>query len=116
MGQKAFAVFLQELRDGRAHSELSGQLAELITKVKETGKGGSLTFKIKIKPASRSADVERVTISDAITLDLPQLERGDDVFWITDDLDLTHSHPRQGTLELRDATPAQPANLKEAAQ
>ena len=116
MAQKAFAVFLQDLRDGRAHSELSAQLTELLTKVRETGKAGAITFKIKIKPASRSADVERVTISDAITLDLPQLERGDDVFWISDDLELSHSHPRQGTLELRDATPGQPANFKEAAQ
>jgi hypothetical protein len=114
MGQKAFAVFLQELRDGRAHSELSGQLAELITKVKETGKGGSLTFKVKIKPSTRAADVERVTISDAITVDLPQLEHGDDVFWITDDNDLSRSHPRQGSLELRDATPSAPSTFKEA--
>ena len=116
MVQKAFAVFLQDLRDGRAHAELSGLLAELLSKVRETGKGGTLTLKLKIKPAGRGADVDKVMISDAITLDLPKTERGDDFFWVTEDNDLTRNHPRQGNLELRDATPAQPVTFKEAAK
>lgn len=113
MGTKAFAVFLQDLRDGRAHSELSGQLEELITKVRETGKSGGLTLKIKIKPATRGGDVDKVTISDAITVDLPKPERGEDFFWVTDDNDLSRNHPRQQSLELRDAVPATPTKLKE---
>lgn len=78
MATKAFAVFLQDLRDGRAHAELSGQLAELLAKVKETGKGGTLTLKLKIKPAGRGSDVDKVVIADAITVDLPKPERGED--------------------------------------
>jgi hypothetical protein len=116
MGTKAFAVFLQDLRDGRAHSELSGQLEELITKVKETGKAGGLTLKIKIKPASRGGDVDKVTVSDQITVDLPKPERGEDFFWLTEDNDLSRNHPRQQNLELREATATQPTKLKEAAQ
>lgn len=116
MAQKAFAVFLQDLRDGRAHAELSGQLAELLAKVKETGKGGTLTLKLKIKPAGRGSDVDKVTIADAITLDLPKPERGEDFFWLTEDNDLTRNHPKQGNLELRDATPAQPTTFKEASK
>lgn len=111
---KAFAVFLQDLRDGRAHAELSIQLAELIAKVKETGKGGAISLKIKIKPASRGGDVDKVVISDAITIDLPKPERGEDFFWLTDDNDLSRNHPRQASLELRDAAAKQPSKFKEA--
>lgn len=111
---KAFSVFLQDLRDGRAHAELSSQLAEVLAKVKETGKAGGLTLKIKIKPATRGGDVDKVTISDAITVELPKPERGEDFFWLTDDNDLSRNHPKQGNLELRDATPTKPANFKEA--
>src|SRR5690606_32881346 len=113
---KAFGVFIQDLRDGRAHAELSGQLEELLTKVKETGKGGELTLKIKIKPASRSGDVDKVTIADQITLTLPKPERGEDFFRLTEDNDLSRNHPKQQNLELRDATSTRPIELKEAAK
>jgi hypothetical protein len=116
MASKAFAVFLQELRDGRAHAELSGQLAELLAKVKETGKGGTLTLKLKIKPSGRGTDVDKVTISDDIVLGLPKCERGEDFFWLTSDNDLSRNHPKQGSLELRDVTPSAPTTLKEAAK
>jgi hypothetical protein len=111
---KAFAVFIQDLRDGRAHADLSAQLAELLAKVKETGKGGTLKLAIKIKPATRGSDVDKVTISDAITVELPKPERGEDFFWLTEDNDLTRNHPKQQSLELRDAAAPQPTKFKEA--
>lgn len=114
MSGKAFAVFLQELRDGRVHADLSQQLEELLAKVKETGKGGELTFKLKVKPATRGGDVDKVTISDQITLTLPKPERGEDFFWLTEDNDLTRNHPKQASLELRDASAAPIANFKKA--
>lgn len=114
MSTKAFALFLQELRDGRAHTELTASLAELLAAVKDTGKAGEITLKIKVKPASRGSDVDKVTISDAIATKLPKPERGDDFFWLTDDNNLSRNHPRQHSLELRDATPSQPQHFKEA--
>ena len=111
---KAFGVFLQELRDGRVHADLSQQMEELLAKVKETGKGGELSLKIKIKPATRGGDVDKVTISDLITLSLPKPERGEDFFWLTDDNDLTRNHPKQASLELRDVTEAPIATFKTA--
>jgi hypothetical protein len=114
MGTKAFAVFLQEVRDGRVHAELSSQLDELLTKVKETGKGGSITLKLKIKPAGRGADVDKVVISDTTTVDLPQPDRGEDFFWLTESNDLSRNHPRQHSLELRDASTTTPTTFKEA--
>lgn len=114
MAKKAFAVFLQELCDGRTHAELSDQLATLLERVKETGKGGELTLKLKVKPAGRGADVDKIVIGESVTLKLPNPERGEDFFWLTEDHDLSRNHPRQGNLELREATPSQPVTFKEA--
>lgn len=116
MSNKAFSVFLQDLRDGRVHAELTAQLGELLAKVKETGKGGSISLKIKIKPAGRGSDVDKVVLSDSVTVDLPESDRGEDFFWLTDSNDLSRNHPRQGHLDLREAPTTQPTTLKEAQQ
>jgi hypothetical protein len=111
---KAFAVTLQELRDGRVHAELSQQFSDLVAKVKETGKGGELTLKIKVKPATRGADVDKITISDAVSITLPKPERGEDIFYLTEENELTRNHPRQQGLDLRDVTLTAITKFKEA--
>jgi hypothetical protein len=108
MTQTAFAHTLQNLRDGRVHAELSTSLSELLHKVQETGKAGELTLKIKIKPATRG-NVDKVMISDQISLNLPKPERGEDVFYLTDDCDLSRNHPRQASLELREVNAPTPS-------
>ncbi len=113
MSNKAFALTLQDLRDGRVHAELTQQFGELVNKVQETGKAGELTLKIKVKPATRG-NVDKIMIADAITINMPKPERGEDVFWLTEDNELSRNHPRQGNLELRDATQTAPVTLKEA--
>jgi hypothetical protein len=114
MNTQAFAVFLQDLRDGRAHSELSAGLADLLAAVKDTGKGGTLTFSLKVKPGARGKDVDKVIITDNVKVDLPKPERGEDFFWVTDSNELSRKHPRQQSLELREAPAPQPSKLKEA--
>jgi hypothetical protein len=116
MSTQAFAVFLQDLRDGRAHTELSAGLADLLAAVKDTGKGGSLTFHLKVKPATRSKDMDKVVILDNVKVDLPKPERGEDFFFVTDENELSRKHPRQQSLELREVPAGQPTQLKEAAQ
>jgi hypothetical protein len=112
MSHKAFAVTLQDLRDGRVHAELSQQFGDLVAKVRETGKGGEITLKIKVKPASRGADVEKVVVSDAISVTLPKPDRGEDFFYLTDGGDLSRNHPKQQSLELHEVVPEAPKNLK----
>jgi hypothetical protein len=115
MTNRAFAVLVQELRDGRTHTEMTNGLAELLAAVKDTGKGGSITLKIEVKPAGKGAvDVDKVMIIDKITTTLPKPERGSDFYWLTDDNDLSRNHPKQGHLDLREAPAATPTNLKEA--
>lgn len=113
MSNKAFALTLQELREGRVHAEISQLFGELITQVQHTGKAGDITLKLKVKPMSRG-DVDKVTISHTIATNLPKPERGEDVFYLTEDCELSRNHPRQSNLDLRDATPTAPVTLKEA--
>ena len=94
MTARAFSLLLQDIRDGRTHSELTNGMDELLQAVRNTGKAGTITLEIKIKPASR----------------------GDDFFWVTDDNDLSRNHPRQQHLDLRTATSAAPVSLKEASK
>lgn len=116
MTARAFSLLLQDIRDGRTHSELTNGMDELLQAVRNTGKAGTITLEIKIKPASRGTDCDKVVIADKVTVKAPKPERGDDFFWVTDDNDLSRNHPRQHNLDLRTATSAPPVSLKEASK
>lgn len=116
MSSKAFALLLQELRDGKTHTELSIGMDELIAAVAVTGKAGSITLKIDVKPATKGSEVDKVMIIDKITSTLPKPERGTDFYWLTSDNELSRNHPKQTSLDLREAPAGKPSTLKEAAQ
>lgn len=114
---KSFSLFLIDLNLGTTHSLLTQDLHDLLQTVKNTGRSGSLTVKIKVSPATRGGDVDKVTITADRKLELPKPEQPTDFFWLTDDAEPTRQHPKQHVLELRDArTPADspPASLKQA--
>lgn len=98
---RPFSDWLREQRGGDAHDELSAALNELVESVSETGKVGSLTFTLKVKPAGKG-DHGTVIVSDATTLKKPQPERGEALFFITDDANLVRHNPRQEELPLRE--------------
>lgn len=116
MSSKAFALLLQELRDGKTHTEMCIGMDELIAAVAVTGKAGSITLKIDVKPASKGTDVDKILILDKITTTLPKPERGSDFYWVTSDNELSRNHPKQTTLDLRAAPDGKPSTLKEALQ
>jgi hypothetical protein len=116
MTQRAFSLVLQDIRDGRTHSELTASMEELLTAVRNTGKAGSITLEIKVKPNTRGGDIDRVLVTDKVTTKIPKPERGDDFFFVTDDNNLSRNHPRQHSLDLRTATAGAPTQLKEAIQ
>lgn len=113
---KTFSLFLVDLNDGRTHTALTADLAELLQTVKTTGRAGSITFKLKVAPANKGMhDVDKVTISCDRKLELPKPDAPSDFFWLTDDAALSREHPRQHALDLRDATPDNNPNaFKEA--
>lgn len=116
MTQRAFSLVLQDIRDGRTHSELTAKMQELLTAVRNTGKVGTITLEIKVKPNARGGEVDRVIVTDKITAKIPTPERGDDYFFVTEDNNLSRNHPRQHSLDLRDAAGATPSTLKEVTQ
>lgn len=116
MTQRAFSLVLQDIRDGRTHSELTAALDELLAAVRNTGKAGSITLELKVKPQRAGAEVDKVIVTDKVTTKIPKPERGDDFFWVTDDNNLSRNHPRQHSLDLRAAPTAAPLTFKEATQ
>lgn len=96
---KAFGVFLQEINEGRVHGRATERLDALLHAVRDTGKAGSLTVTIKVKPAARSAGiVDKVTLKGEVKVDLPMNDAGEDFFWMTEDAELSRNHPRQSSL------------------
>jgi hypothetical protein len=101
---KAFNQFLTDLNDGQTHAGLTSDLQELLQAVKNTGRTGSMTLKIKIASASKGGnEVDKITIAADRKLELPKPEQPQDFFWLTDDAEPTRQHPRQHALDLRDA-------------
>ena len=95
---RPFAAFLQEQRGGEAHAEASELLQEVIRAATATGKVGTLTLKIKIKPSK--AGGRTVTVTDAITTTVPQFDREVAVFYVDDDGNLHRNDPAQQKLPL----------------
>lgn len=103
---KSFTILLNELNDGSTHAALSADLAELLRTVQNTGRGGSLTLKIKVASATKtqSGSVDKITITADRKLELPKPEQPSDFFWLTEDGETSRNHPRQHSLELRDVS------------
>lgn len=101
---KSFHLLLAELNDGQTNSGLTADFAELLQTVKATGRGGSISIKIKVASASKTGDVDKITVTAERRLELPKPDQPTDFFWLTDQAEPTRQHPRQHALDLRDAT------------
>lgn len=108
-GASAVAM-LCDLRGGKSVLELDSSLAELVDAVRRTGKAGTLTLRLNIRPASKGRsddDVQVVMIEDAISVKAPQLERGASIFFAGIHGELTRRDPRQLTIDdVRNVEPA----------
>jgi hypothetical protein len=108
---RPFAEFLQQQRRGLLHGELSDGLHDLLQAVKDTGKAGSLTFQIKVKPAAKG-NAEQVLISDLVSVKKPAVERPESIFFLDDNGNLTRQDPRQQELPLKFVERAEPTEAK----
>jgi hypothetical protein len=101
---KSFGVFLNDLNDGQTLAGLTADFAELLQTVKNTGRGGSITLKVKVSPATKGGqEVDKITITADRKLELPKPESPQDFFWLTDEAEPSRQHPRQHALDLRNA-------------
>ena len=104
---RPFGAFLHEQRNGLLHAELSDGLHDLLAAVRDVGKGGTLTLTVRVKPAG--SDATTVIVADDLKVKLPQGDRGESIFYITDDNNLSREDPRQQKFELREAPAAREA-------
>jgi hypothetical protein len=96
---RPFADVLLEVNRGRSHAELSDLLRELVTRVTATGKGGSLTYTLKIEPLKNAGD-GALQVTDNVTAKMPSEPRQTAIFFATEDGQLVREHPRQPRLPL----------------
>ena len=74
-----FAAFLATLNRGRSNRDLSAKLQELVEAIEETGKQGSITYTIKIKPQKAGG---MVVLTDEVRASVPRGERPEAVAFI----------------------------------
>lgn len=102
---RPFADVLKEINGGDSHDELSDALNELVTAVNDTGRVGTLTYVVKVKPAGKNAH-GNVIILDEVKIKLPQLDRAESVWFVTSDGNVSRENPNQLKFESLREVPA----------
>lgn len=91
-----FASVLLEQGRGHSHAELSRGLHDLVARVKDTGKKGSLTYTLVVEPM-KGNDAAVIT-KDEIRLRLPEHDRQASIFYMDRAGNLTRTDPNQAPL------------------
>lgn len=112
---RPFADVLVELSGGRTHTELSEQLHDLIARVRDTGKKGSLTLTITVSRVKNAAE-NTLTVSDDVRAKLPAHDRNVSVFFADADGNLSRKDPNQLEFESLREVPPPTAIVKETAR
>lgn len=92
----SFASFLVQTNKGRTEREASEQFQRLIEAVRETGKAGTFTLRIDVKPQANTEGV--VTVTERVAVKAPQLERPGSIFFITANAGLSRNDPNQRSI------------------
>lgn len=101
---RPFADWLREQSGGDTHEELGECLHDLIAKVRDTGKAGTLTLTVQVKPLKDDLNV--LIVTDEIKLKLPEHDRKGSMFYADDENNLRRSDPRQLSFDsLREVPP-----------
>lgn len=90
---RPFADWLREQAGGKSHDELSEALYDLVQRVRDTCKKGSIVYTISIGPMKGDKDV--LVIDDQIKLKLPEHDRKASLFYTDKTGNLTRNDPNQ---------------------
>lgn len=97
--QRPALEVLSQLRRGRLATELTEALDELLVAVQDTGKAGTLTLKLTVKPQKvNDYETARVEVSDDIAVRRPRRAALPSTFYLTDDSVLSRRDPHQDEL------------------
>lgn len=94
---RAFTHYLIELEDGVFHQDLSHAMRDLLQAIQDTGKGGTLTLNLKLRPAADGT----ITSESDFKVTAPKGKRRQTLHFVTPELNLVRSNPRQPDLPLR---------------
>lgn len=94
---RPFADWLREQSGGKTHEELGDALHDLVARVRDTGKKGSVQLTVTVGPLKGDADV--LVVTDEIKLRLPEHDRKASLFYPDANGNLTRSDPQQLTFE-----------------
>lgn len=98
------ADLIRELSNGATHDELSEGIRDLIARVIDTGKAGSVTLTITAELVKGTHN--QVNIKDAIKVKLPEFDRAPSFFFADADFNLRRNDPNQMVFEsLREVPP-----------
>lgn len=87
-----FAAFLVGVNKGRLVREAGEQLQTLVAAIRETGRGGSITVKLDIKPNSRTpGQMGTVQVVAAVAAKTPNLPKPESTFFIAEDNSLSRT-------------------------
>lgn len=95
----SFASLLAGIKRGEVLSDLDDALKETTLAVLETGKAGTITFKLKIKPGGKSnADTPMCTIENEIAVKKPRKSVGAALFYGDEEGNLFRNDPHQSEM------------------
>lgn len=94
-----FIKTISHLNKGGTISELDENLAELVRQIRATGKPGSLTLKLTVKPIDSEA--KTIEVKDKITLSVPDIPRRSSVFYTNEDGRVSRTDPEQPELPIQ---------------
>ena len=94
---RPFADWLREQSSGKTHEELSEALWDLVARVRDTGKKGTVSLVVTVAPLKNDNDV--LVVSDEIKLRLPEHDRKASLFYPDTHGNLTRSDPNQLSFE-----------------
>ena len=94
---RPFATWLLEQSGGKTHEELSNALYDLVARVRDTGKKGTVSLTVTVGPLK--GDIDVLVVSDEIKLRLPEHDRKASLFYPDGDGNLSRRDPNQLTFE-----------------
>ncbi len=91
---RPFVATLRALRLGELDDELTSELHQLVEKCQATGRAGSITLTLSLKPGKGG----QIEVIDDIKVKNPKPERGSSIMFATPEGNLQREDPRQGKL------------------
>lgn len=109
---RLFTQVLCDIRRGRPVEEATTALADVVRAVDETGKEGSVTVTLKIKP-SKHGGPEKTLIAE-VKAKKPVADIAPAVFFSDEEGDLHRVDPKQEEMRLEEASPTMRGAARDA--